>query len=251
MQTTSTTRRATSTTAGARRTRRIAGRRRSPGGLTALGLTTLGLTALLSACASPRETLPAGEGLRAHDRTIPDGVATYAQPKWLDGDELVFRRGDRLELRFVVRSREDGGFDLEDTERGNVLVLDGSLAQLGERAADADADDFRLRFDPLDPSYVWPLWVGKRWTGAFTLRSPRGDVPVVARYHCDALETVETPAGTFEALRIWRADRVDAEGNYLERTTVEWYAPAVGYVVKRLEDGLATVLVRFHRQAGG
>ncbi|QDU65822.1 hypothetical protein [Engelhardtia mirabilis] len=207
----------------------------------------LAVAALGSSCASTKDALPPGAGLRAHDRTMPSGAVTYAQPNWMAGDELIFRRGDRIELRFVVREGTDGGFVLEDPIQGRAMVLDSTLAQLGER--DVDDDEFDVSFDPFDPSYSWPLWVGKRWTGEYTLRTEDGDVPIVAHYHCDAVESVETPAGTFEALRIWRRDRVNAEGNYLERTSVEWFAPEVGYMVKRLEDGLSTVLVEFHTQA--
>ena len=207
----------------------------------------LAATALLSSCLSSGDTLPAGAGLRAHDRTMPAGAVTYAQPHWIAGDELVFRRGGRIELKFVVREGADGGFELEDSIMGRVLVLDSTLAQLGERAI--DDDELEVQYDPFDPSYAWPLWEGKRWTGEFTQRDGHTDVPVLAHYHCDAIEVVQTPAGTFEALRIWRRDRPNMEGNYFERTTVEWFAPEVGYVIKRLADGLTTELVEFHAQA--
>ncbi|MEO0652798.1 MAG: hypothetical protein AAFZ65_19145, partial [Planctomycetota bacterium] len=106
--------------------------------------------------------------------------------------------------------------------------------------------------DPIDPSYAWPLWVGKRWTGDYVRRESSGtELPVVARYEIDARETVTVPAGTFDCLRVWRRDAVNLEGNYLERTTIDWYAPEVGYVVRRLEGGLETVLEQRLTQAAG
>ena len=195
---------------------------------------------LLAGCTTAPE-LPPGAGLRAADRRPPPGAEAYYAPQWSVGDELVYRRGQRIEVSYVVQ-REGEGWALHDPRTETALVLDGDLAQLGVRPS--DGDEFEVRFDPFDPSYAWPLWVGKRWTGEYVRREAGGsEVPVLARYEIDGREEVRVPAGTFECLRIWRRDSVDLPGNFVERTTVDWYAPEVGYVVRRLEGGLETVLV--------
>lgn len=196
----------------------------------------------LVACTSAPE-YPPGAGLRAFDRRPPEGAETHFCPEWTEGDELVYRRGTRIEVSYVVE-REGEGWALHDPRSETKLVLDADLAQLGVRPSDGDPGEYDVRFDPFDPSYSWPLWVGKRWTGQYVRREGSStEVPVIARYEVDASEEVTVPAGTFMTLRIYRRDAVDLPGNYVERTTVDWYAPEVGYVVKRLEGGLETVLV--------
>jgi hypothetical protein len=201
----------------------------------------LALAATLTACKGSGPRIPPGVGLRAADRTPPADAMLYERPRWTNGDELHYRRGGRIELSYSVE-RVEGGYRLIDVNSGRKLALDDDLAMLGELSW--REGEFRVRLDPLDPSYAWPLWVGKRWTGEYTMRETDGaSIPIEARYHCDAVEQVTVPAGTFRCLRVWRRDRVALPGDFVERTTVDWYAPEVGYVVRRLEDGMDMVLV--------
>ena len=70
----------------------------------------------------------------------------------------------------------------------------------------------------------------------------------VARYHCEAGETITVPAGTFETLRIWRRDAIAGQDDLLQHSTVVWYAPEVGYMVRRLSGSLETVLTEHLKQ---
>ena len=102
---------------------------------------------------------------------------------------------------------------------------------------------------PVDPQFTWPLWLGKKWTGHFLRKDLGGNaLPLLVQYRCDAWETVTVPAGTFEALRIWRRVRPATEGTFLDQHEIIWYAPSIGYFVRRLQDNTLTELEEYHRQ---
>jgi hypothetical protein len=90
---------------------------------------------------------------------------------------------------------------------------------------------------PADSRFAWPLWVGKRWVSHFVRKVPGAGLPVLATYQCDARERITVPAGTFDCWRIWRRARPATEGKFL-----------VGWVVRRLDDGVLLELEEFHRQ---
>ena len=94
------------------------------------------------------------------------------------------------------------------------------------------------------------MWRGKRWTSHFVRKQlDQPALPLMVTYEVDAVETVTVPAGSFSCLRIWRRARVaESEQRYLERVSVLWYAPEVGYFAKRLESGSLMELEEFHRQ---
>lgn len=205
------------------------------------------LLLLVAACAAP--TLPEGEGrgLLAWDREPPAGAETFPRPVLRPGDRFVFRRGGDFRQAWTVREAGPEGYILEEEESGRLHLLDLDLGDLGEeRPGDPEAT---RRLAPVDSTLHWPLWVGKRWRSHFLWKEPgQPPLPLLADYRCDALETVQVPAGTFRTLRIWRRVRVAARGEFVERTTLTWYAPEVGYVVRRLDDGILLELQEFHRQ---
>ncbi|MHC5065697.1 MAG: TapB family protein, partial [Planctomycetota bacterium] len=83
----------------------------------------------------------------------------------------------------------------------------------------------------------------------YLLKTLAGDaMPIMASYECDARETITVPAGSFDAYRILRNSRPVTDGNFLDKTAVLWYAPEVGYFVRRIEDGVITELESFQRQ---
>jgi hypothetical protein len=121
------------------------------------------------------------------------------------------------------------------------------LWEVGQEKADAP-EATRVQSPP-HPILTWPLWEGKRWSCHLVTKAPgRPAVPLNVSFHCDRLETIDVPAGKFRALRIWRTARVAAEGDHFARTSLLWYAPEVGFLVRRLDDGLLTDLEEFHRQ---
>jgi hypothetical protein len=222
--------------------------------------------ALLAACHStPKLPDPGhGPGLVSFDRDPPAGAEIFARPEWKEGDRLAYRKARLRKLSFRVAKDEGDGWKLVDEESGSALHLDADFRELGEtrpgeKKAGEDAgkdsgmsftqDKNAILLDPGDTRYCWPLWVGKHWTCEFVHRGPNEPAfPLIANYWCDAIETVKTPAGTFRALRIWRAARVAAKGDFVERVALTWYAPDAGTMVKSLDDGILTELDELQRQ---
>lgn len=95
---------------------------------------------------------------------------------------------------------------------------------------------------------VFPLTPGKSWEYEYWLGGGQRDVVTTYRYRArvDGIETLRTPAGRFETLRVTHTGRwsrpVIEKGRPVERSgdvrTTYWYAPAVGTWV-RLEVDLA------------
>ena len=209
------------------------------------------LLALVGACASPgadsaATTLPPGPGLVTSDRTPPDGAAVHEAPVWNEGDRFVYRKAGRTLLPLRVVADGEHGPRMRDEGSGRALHVGPEQVQRGQLGPDGELE---FELDPGDHLVSWPLWVGKRWTSEFVSRAHgRSDLPMVATYLCDGAEAVTVGAGTFECLRIWRRLRPAVEGDFPERVALLWYSPEAGNFVRRLEDGLLTELVEYHRQ---
>ncbi len=188
-----------------------------------------------------------GLGLQSYDREAPAGTETYAAPNWKPGDRFVFTKGGKLRVGFTVAAREGGGFELVEDETGTALELDADFGELGEK--ERGASELHVVNDPVDSRFVWPLWVGKRWTSNFVVRADQEKpVPLIAHYRIDALEEIAVPAGKFRCLRMWRTVQLAMQGNYIDRVAILWYAPEAGIVVKRLDDGVVTELADVQHQ---
>ncbi len=207
------------------------------------------LAATIPACAST-PTLPEGEGrgLVSWDRVPPEGAEVFQRPDWIVGDRFIFRRGEDIRISFRVEQADEEGVLLVEEESGLQHQLDAELGDRGQVLP--ERPEAQLVFDPADSTFSFPLWEGKRWTCHFLSKRPGADapVPLLVSYHCDAIEQVTVPAGSFRCLRVWRRARVAAKGEYKELTSLFWYAPEVGYVVKRLNANELTELSQYHRQ---
>lgn len=206
-----------------------------------------GVALLSTACWSvPGLPEGSGEGLISVDMAAPADGNAVERPTWAEGDQFVYLYGGETQMRWRVTRADETGYDLTEDPSGQVTRLDADLGLVGRSAPD-DPWQERARA-PVDSSWAWPLWVGKRWSTRFVQKAPDSAVPVQADYVCDARETVTVPAGTFECLRVWRSARPAVEGRYLAAVSVAWFAPEVGYMVKRLEDGALLELQQVHRQ---
>ena len=206
------------------------------------------LCCLLSSCAGPTLADGKGEGLLSFDRVPPKGVTVYNKPVWTLGDRLVYRQGERVNFSFRVTEAGPDGYKMLEERLGMISIFDADFA-LKEKVFPKDPTA-RLVLDPAEHQLNWPLWVGKRWTSRYLEKRPGRPAPSQrARYHCDAEEWIQVPAGRFRCLRIWRRSTLEIPGqSYMDRTSIHWYAPEVGYFVRRLEDGILLELLEYHRQ---
>jgi hypothetical protein len=208
----------------------------------------------LAACSAVPE-LPAerGRGVIAFDRSAPAGAEQFERPTWHRGDRFAFRHGGATRLEYVVAQQDDDGYVVTSSS-GQQLRFTADLGEAGEqRQGDPASQPVR---DPADQVLHWPLWVGKRWSCQFAWKTPgQPAVPLRADYHCDAAEIISVPAGALRCLRIWRQVAIDAEGDYGRRTSLLWYSPEAGLIVRRLDNGMLLELEELHREpasgAGG
>jgi hypothetical protein len=202
---------------------------------------------LLAACHTPAFPEGTGRGVTSYDRDRPEGVLEYQRPTWKEGDRFVYRRGGVMRIPQRVVKADENGYVLEHEVNGVRTVLDRDLGLAGGEVPGDPLQE--RREEPPEPVLHWPLWVGKRWTSEFVRKMvDQPALPLQASYYCDAVETVQVPAGTFACLRIWRRARVLSNEQYLERTTIMWYSPDVGYFAQRLEAGELLELEEYHRQ---
>jgi hypothetical protein len=203
--------------------------------------------AALVACQGTGTPLPAGQGLVTVDREPPSGAEVFGAPSWKVGDRFVYQKGGVSRLSFRVESTADGVHRCVDEQAGLVTLVGVDLSEHGQEKP--DAPELTISYDPADHPISWPLWVGKRWS-CHVVRRAEGqeDVPLVINYECDGVDEVKVPAGTFRSLRIWRRARPARSGNYVERVSLEWYAPEVGAFVRRLNDSMLVEAVEIDRQ---
>lgn len=104
-------------------------------------------------------------------------------------------------------------------------------------SATDDSGSVVAKFTPFMPQLSFPLQVGRKWSGRYEGQEGRfkrwsGDMACEAA----AYEPVKVAAGTFDAFRI---DCVtDVKVMFIHKTvrSTNWYAPAVGLIVKSSND---------------
>lgn len=201
----------------------------------------------LAACKGTGASLPAGLGLVTVDQDPPAGAEVFQAPSWKVGDRFVYMKGGISRLSFRVESTKDGVHRLVDEQAGLVTLVGEDLSERGQEKP--GSPELTVSYDPADFALTWPLWVGKRWSCHVVRRADgQEDVPLLVTYECDGIDEVKVPAGTFRCLRIWRRARPAREGNYIDRISLEWYAPEVGAFVRRLNDSMLVEAVEIDRQ---
>ncbi len=210
----------------------------------------------LSACSTPKNATPRGKGLLSVDKKPPSGAKTWSAPQWSKGDRFEYSRGSRVPLHYRVlkAGEEERWLLLEGKDLGGkptILVLGGDLSDRGvwEWSEKGGKGSPEKRYLPFDPVLQWPLWVGKAWSCQFIEASKDGLQPIRVLYRCEARERIQTRVGTFECLRIRRVARLEIPGRiYLDKVSLLWFSPKVGWWVRKLEDGIETELTEYQRQ---
>lgn len=183
----------------------------------------------LLACSAPPPLPPAARGLVDAGSEPPAGAVVWQRPQWQVGDRFVLAGGGGRFALQVVAVQQD---HYELAAGAAVLRRDLDLGNLGEWTPAGEPRHVLL---PADVRFHWPLWLGKRWSSEFVDRGAGSDVVVRADYVVEGLDVIAVPAGTFEALRIVRtARRVETGKDWLPRTQISWYAPAIGHEVRQL-----------------
>lgn len=207
-------------------------------------------TAVLALALAGCAGLPAPGGWPA------DGGARQAdgQAITLPVDRPVLRVGDR----WVYAGRElgDAAASGRTVLARTVSHIAGDRVELtqvpldpstGRPAGPARTRNVKLSVWHLDPgarssgevrSLVFPLSPGKAWQYEYWLAAGASDVVTTYRYQArvEGIETVRTPAGRFQALRVvhegqWSRPALERGQPSVQSgsvTTTYWYAPAVG-----------------------
>lgn len=99
--------------------------------------------------------------------------------------------------------------------------------------------DTLVEFKPFFPQLVYPLQLGKKWSGEYTGYTADDGAKWSSKVSCEvrAWEKVKVAAGEFDSYRIecqekWRAMLILSG----ESKSTRWYAPALGMVVKTVSD---------------
>jgi hypothetical protein len=162
---------------------------------------------------------------------------------------------------WTYRVRDGYSGEVRDTETRRIAAIGGDRIEIEIRRA-SRPDDFERRiltsaregvltrvpnqpvlaFDPPLPEFRFPLQIGERWEQRVRARvSADGRIleRVLVQGEVLGVESVETPAGRFEAFKVRRGIWLNdgdyfRTGNHIVET--DWYSPAVGAVVRHEEQ---------------
>ncbi len=190
----------------------------------------LALAALaLSPCARSQSAASASQAASLPAPVAQPAPLTQAEaPVYAVGEQWSFKYENALEPA------------KNSTYTQTVTQADGNHAEINSGATILDASGNVVKsgtatYEPSDGKLRFPLRVGDSWSSAYTYTTGSWEAIGQRQTKVVGAERVETPAGAFEAIRIeqmvaWSA----GGGNRGQGTTREtdWYAPAVGRIVK-------------------
>ena len=116
----------------------------------------------------------------------------------------------------------------------DIVTKDGNWLQHPLISHDSPVE---YNFSPAYPAYVGPLDSGKSWSirvNATNSTSRRGN-SVRVDGNVLGTETITTPAGAFDAIKVKRTVYAGDWGTFTSETTIvetDWYAPALGRPVR-------------------
>lgn len=186
-------------------------------------LTILALSS--AACVTP-DMQRAQEPSAASSALVDRIVSVASPPEWRPGDRWIYdltSGNDRgTKTMEVVEVREINRVSyyvvrLDDVDHYYTRELNWAAAI---RNAKVEA-----RMVPPHTGFVWPLEVGKRWAyhGVWEEQGSKRDH--ADKFAVVGVETVEVPAGRFEALKVVREGSTQSSDEY-------WFAPAIRSYVR-------------------
>jgi hypothetical protein len=147
-------------------------------------------------------------------------------PTWRPGDRWIYgwSSGGESGAKTIeaLEIREINGVSFYVVRVGDVDVF--YTRELGW-AGTMQAGRVASRMTPPQPWFTWPLLVGQRWTHRGTYEDHNGKTEFNDVFSVVGGETVEVPAGRFNALKIVRETERRDSDQY-------WYAPEVRFYVK-------------------
>ncbi|HEY3178088.1 MAG TPA: hypothetical protein VGL25_04335 [Casimicrobiaceae bacterium] len=192
----------------------------------------------LVSCASPGPGIstgsaPAASGppieaptLKVGDRWIYNAKDGYRTPTvWVETHQIARIGSDGITVRVTLKG------PTIDIQRSETWSAPGVVRTGAVYEAETD------RFDPALLRYKYPLTAGETWKQSVRdLNKAAGPYgPIQQTVEVAGFESVSTPAGTFNALRMRIFMQLDDETFWRYATQcdyVVWYAPAVGAMVR-------------------
>jgi len=138
--------------------------------------------------------------------------------------------------RWVVTAIDKDGFNI--LQCGDKLAYFSAANNGNAVKVVSTAGDTLVEFTPYAPSLSFPITLGKKWEGKYKGYTADDGVRWSATSSCEvkAFEKVTVPAGTLPAYRIDCEDAYQANGFNGYADSKSWYSPAVGTVVKVVND---------------
>lgn len=165
-------------------------------------------------------------------------VPIAERPIYRDGD--VFEYVDRFQTiackRWEFKGRDEKGRMVSQCDDKLAYYADesGTLLKIAKR----DGTEL-LSFRPKPPSIPFPLQVGSKWGGKYSVSLPNELVEPHLNDHCEvvAFETVKIAAGELPAFRFVCKTDWSVWPLHGTVTVTSWYAPAARTVVKVVNGG--------------
>ncbi|MBN3806456.1 hypothetical protein GXB81_25870 [Paraburkholderia sp. Ac-20336] len=186
--------------------------------------------ALAAACAAGpvlAQSSPQAASLPA-PAAQPAPLSQADTPAYVVGEKWTFKYENALDpsknSTYTQAVSNVGPGRVELNQGATVLDANGNIVKLG--ATSYEPSDGKLRF---------PMHVGDAWSGSYSYKTGSWEAIGQRRSKVVDVELVETAAGSFQAFRIEQSVAWSAGGgNRGEGQTreVDWYAPAVGRIVK-------------------
>jgi hypothetical protein len=176
-----------------------------------------------------------------------DKTRVAAPPQWRPGDRWVYRvvKGAESVTKTVevVQKRELNGTPYYVVSVRDSDVVNYWTESLGWAfTATAHDSTVQARTDPPVPWFTWPLEVGRQWNHKGVYEDRSGKRTTNETFMVVAAETVDVPAGRFDALKIVREGQSTDSDQY-------WYArdarSYVRWILKRGEQRLEEELVSY------
>ena len=163
-------------------------------------------------------------------------LATAQTPTFLVGDSWTYSLSDprtpSRSFSFVqtVHAVNPGTIEVTVSNNGGTMPAsmdqNGNLTSIGTK-----------QYLPSDSKLKFPIAVGGSWSGTFTTKTGNGDATTLISAKVVGVESVQTPAGTFDAFRIEESGNVSAPSGKFQFTETDWYAPDAKRIIKFVFNG--------------